>query len=140
MTNFYDLRKEVNENQDISGDQNASVFSSYQVSSGLLCYTCGNVRSLSAQSFTFSADWLYGEIFYFTYSGSVTNFFFHFSVVFWLYGDRVINLQSKPLNRLLCECATEMIWVIKVPKIFPMFRVVSTLSRTLDKSRIIGEF
>ena len=36
-------------------------------------------------------------------------FFFHFNVVFWLYGNRVINWQSEPLNRLLCDCATGMI-------------------------------
>ena len=41
---------------------------------------------------------------------SVPTFFFHFNVVFWLYGNRVINWQSEPLNRLLCNCATAMIY------------------------------
>ena len=36
--NFYNLNKGGNENCDRSGDQNASVFSSYYVSSGLLLH------------------------------------------------------------------------------------------------------
>ena len=64
--------------------------------------------------------------------------FFHVSEVFWLHGNRVINFLSDPLNRLLCECATRMIWV-RVPIFLPFSRVVSSLSGTLDLSRIIGE-
>ena len=56
--NFYDLSKEGNENRYISRNQNASALSSYQVSSGLLCCICGNVRGLSARSFTFSEDYM----------------------------------------------------------------------------------
>ena len=41
---------------------------------------------------------------------SVPTFFFHFNVVFRLYGNRVINWQPEPLNRLLCNCATAMIY------------------------------
>ena len=54
--NFYDLSKAGNENHDILGDQSGSVLLSYEVSSGLLCCICGNVRGLSARSFTFSGD------------------------------------------------------------------------------------
>ena len=61
QTNFYNLTKEGKENRDKSGHQNASVLSSYQVSSGLLYCICENVRGLSAPSSTFSAYWLYGE-------------------------------------------------------------------------------
>ena len=41
---------------------------------------------------------------------SVLTFFFHFNVVFRLYGNRVINWQPEPLNRLLCNCVTAMIY------------------------------
>ena len=45
-----------------------------------------------------------------TYFGPVSQLFFHFGAVFWFYGNRVINLKSEPLDRLLCECTTVMIW------------------------------
>ena len=44
--------------------------------------------------------------------------FFHFNAVFWFYENRVINLLSKTLDRLLCECASGIIWV-RVPKFSP---------------------
>ena len=68
----------------------------------------------------------------------VSQLFFPCQCVFWLYGNKVINLLSEPLNRLLCECATRMAWV-GVPNFSPFSRLVSTLSGTLDLSRIIGE-
>ena len=52
-----------------------------------------------------------GEMVCFTYFGSLFQLFFHFDVMFWLYGSRVVNLKSESLNRHFCECATGMIWV-----------------------------
>ena len=48
-------------------------------------------------------------------------FFRHFNAVFWFYGNSVINFQSETLNRLLCDCATGMIYVVGVPN-FPLFQ------------------
>ena len=72
-----------------------------------------------------------------TFFDPVSQRFFHVSAVFSFYKNRVINLLPEPLDRLLCEYATRMIWV-RVP-IFPFSTVVSTLSETLDFSTIIGE-
>ena len=51
-----------------------------------------------------------GKMMCLTYFDSVSKLLFHFNAVFWSYGNRVINLQSEPLNRPLCESATGMIW------------------------------
>ena len=58
--------------------------------------------------------------------------------MFWLYGNRVINLQSGALHKLLYDYPTGMICVVRAPNFPPLFRVVSILSGTLDQSRIIG--
>ena len=81
--NFCDLSKEGNENSDMSGDQNA-YFIIILVSSQLLGCIHKNVRGLSAQSFTFSVDGLYGDalgqIVRFSYFGSVFQLFFFISM------------------------------------------------------------
>ena len=58
--NFCDLSNEGYENRCISGDQNASVLPSHYISSGLLCYICGNGRDLFPQSLSNSLqiDWM----------------------------------------------------------------------------------
>ena len=73
-----------------------------------------------------------------TYFNSVSQLFFHFNAVSRLCWNRVIDLQSEPLDRLLCDCTNEMIRV-KVPNLPLFFSVVSILSEALDHSRIIVE-
>ena len=121
--NFYDLSKEGNENPEILGDKNASVLSHTKFHQGCSVVSvrmwgvCLLDLSHSLQNDCMERLW-WDRVFYLLWFSVQT--FFHFNAVFWLYGNRIISLQTEALNRLLCDCATGMICVVGVPN-FSLF-------------------